>query len=390
MQRRAEARGGTYTPPDADISNDEDMAAVSQAADANSILLNAAQKLVKELQMIDKDENLKAKERRSAKRKAEAIAAEESGRDAKDLLEWYAEHDGDDDGPTPAEDKGEILDGDELATRKGRSNPYIVFVGQLSYDTTKEDLFRHVEKELRHEHQVTNETVKIRLLTDPKTRRSRGMAFIETVDPELMYACLKLHHTNLHGRRINVERSAGGKKNSENRKTKLTQYREEQRQHISEIVDKMFSDVKTSGELQEYELDDGVVELCKRHSAATVEAALTRYLEKSGRDMDNPSAYFTYLIGKIAAEGPEDKAKWGKKRRSDGKDKDSRLDNKRHKLPAGPSKTEKGLMGKKLAKTSEFSKAGVDMSVSESQEGDLVKIFPSMTRGRGRGGRGYI
>jgi hypothetical protein len=43
----------------------------------------------------------------------------------------------------------------------------------------------------------------------------------------------------LDGRRINVERSAGGGRSSETRKTKLKNYQEEQDQYISSVVDKI-------------------------------------------------------------------------------------------------------------------------------------------------------
>jgi hypothetical protein len=38
---------------------------------------------------------------------------------------------------------------------------------------------------------------------------------------------------------------------------------------------------------------------------------------------------------------------------------------------------------------SAFAKQGVDMRASEKNNGDLLKIFPSLSRGRGRG-RGYM
>jgi hypothetical protein len=49
----------------------------------------AAIKLKKELEKIDTDEGMNAKMRRSAKRKAETIATEESSLPAPELLEWY-------------------------------------------------------------------------------------------------------------------------------------------------------------------------------------------------------------------------------------------------------------------------------------------------------------
>jgi RNA recognition motif-containing protein len=130
------------------------------------------------------------------------------------------------------------------------------------------------------------------------------MAFVEIQDdPELMYACLKLHHTTLNGRRINVERSAGGSKNSEHRKSKIQNFRNEQTKYMDNVIDTMFQEYIQRGEIQkDGELDAGVIALCKLHSPSVVQTTLERYVESNGRDMDNPSAYFTHLIGKIAVD----------------------------------------------------------------------------------------
>mmetsp|Transcript_24174 Transcript_24174/g.35145 ORF Transcript_24174/g.35145 Transcript_24174/m.35145 type:complete len:91 (-) Transcript_24174:602-874(-) len=87
------------------------------------------------------------------------------------------------------------------------------------------------------------------------------MAFIETTDPELMYKCLKLLHAHLDGRRINVERSAGGNKGSEARQNKFKRYRTEQEEYLSETGNKILEDYKAQGGLNESELDDGVIAL---------------------------------------------------------------------------------------------------------------------------------
>eukprot|EP00594_Rhizosolenia_setigera_P003678 CAMPEP_0178952404 /NCGR_PEP_ID=MMETSP0789-20121207/7800_1 /TAXON_ID=3005 /ORGANISM="Rhizosolenia setigera, Strain CCMP 1694" /LENGTH=133 /DNA_ID=CAMNT_0020633459 /DNA_START=1 /DNA_END=398 /DNA_ORIENTATION=- len=130
------------------------------------------------------------------------------------------------------------------------------------------------------------------------------MAFIETDTPELLYECLKLHHTTLDGRRINVERSSGGGKN-ESRREKINQYRKEQNDYISDTVDKIISEYKANGSIAEGELDEGVILLCKRHSASTIETALAQYVESRGDTVDNPSAYLTSIICRVREEGVE-------------------------------------------------------------------------------------
>jgi RNA recognition motif-containing protein len=315
LMERAEARGEVYHPPAEKDEEENEAGDTATGADGaapaiepgtelgekkskieGKTKLLAAKKLKVELAAIENDETLKAKERRSAKRKAEAIALESTSCQPDELLQWYEENGG------QQESREEVNKSDG----KTRNNPYILFVGQLDFSTSKKSLFEHIKTEIAEEHKVTEETVKIRLLTDPKTKKSRGMAFVEVTDPEFLYSLLKLHLTMLDGRRINVERSAGGGRNSENKKSKIKQYRTEQGDFMEGGVKNMLDEYKKSGEIQEGELDDGVVGLCKRHSATVVQASLERYVESNGRDMDNPSAYLSFLLGKLASEGIHD------------------------------------------------------------------------------------
>ena len=255
----------------------------------------AANRLQKALKEIEMDETLKAKDRRSAKRKAEAIAVEESKcASVQELLDWYQEW---------------CRSNKKTKSKKQQPqhDPYIAFVGQLSFNTTKEQLLEHIRSNLGKElPQVTSENIQIRMLTDSKTKKSRGMAFVQVQEPDTLYALLKLHQTFLDGRRINVERSAGGNKNSKTRKEKLSKYRQDQENYFAQVVESILGEYKETGELREDELDDGVVALCKRHSGPVVRAAVAKYIEGSGRDMDNPSAYLTYLITKFSREGVYD------------------------------------------------------------------------------------
>ena len=396
MKLRAAARGEEYVTPVYNViaseslvnhveqdNNDHDSRIKNSTAE--SLLLAAAKKLTAEIQRVESCEKLNAKERRSAKRKAEAIALEESGISAEKLLEWYTERGQSDN--NVALEKGTNVDKEKNGMMKSKTIPYILFIGQLSYQTTKEELFNHIRKELGEEHDITPETVRIRLLTDPKTKKSRGMAFLETNDPDLMYACLKLHQTNLGDRRINVERSAGGRKANDVRKAKIKQFREEQEQHFSHVVDKLIASHVSSGEIREGELDEGVVGLCKRHSLATVEKALIRYVETRGCDKDNPSAYFSSLIGKVATDGAYLRGKLEKPSIVSNmrRPAEKTLSNKRKLALPDQTHTGKGEVGNKLRRISEFAKSGVDMTISEGNTTDFKKIFPSMNRGRGRG-----
>jgi RNA recognition motif-containing protein len=412
MQSRAEARGEEYVPPEQNADDDKSSSQNEKGTNEDDFdgkhdnasddpksaklqvdgkhddasddpkstkLQDAAIKLQKELKRIEGDENIKSKERRSAKKKAEAIGTEESGMSTSELLEWFEKHAKE--SKTHKKHDGE--DGKARSSKEKKiQNPYIAFIGQLSYDTTPDNLFEHIRKELGDDFKITKEAVVIRILTDAKTKKSRGMAFVEVENADILYALLKLHQTFLDGRRINVERSSGGSKNSEGKKTKIAQFRKEQDQYFAEVVNKMLEEYKSTGELREGELDAGVISLCNRHSATIVQAALAKYIEGGGRDMDNPSAYLSFLIGKFAEEGifePRDGKSCGRDGKSSGRERPPKRS-----YAAPPAEKQ----AKRLKTPTSFSAAGVDMSISKPQAKDLSTIFPSLAR-RGRG-RGYM
>lgn len=358
LQKRAEARGEVYEPPPQQESPREEKLSgenePKEHPDTDRKRCAAVEELQAQLAAIESNAELKSKDRRSAKRKAEAIAVETSGvASVEELMAWYEEQ----------QQQRSSKRKEKATAPKEQRNPYIVFVGQLSYTTTKEQLFQHIQSELV-DHTIDATSIKIRLLTDPKTKQSRGMAFVETQDPETLYALLKLHHTFLDGRRINVERSAGGGK--ETRGKKVAEFRQEQLEHQKTVVDAMIGEYIKSGEILAGELDEGVHSLCTRHAASVVQAALDEYVEKNGSEMDNPSAYLSFLLGKFAEEGVRDEQERKKQRKDDR----PRTD-KRSKEPRTGGR--------------ELEQQGVDMSISEPTKSDLSSIFPSYSRGRGRG-----
>ena len=310
LMKRAAERGEAYQGPELRSTTVATSASSSSSTCANSQKqpedqsqsassaetvkkLKIANNLAKEIERIALNKEINAKERRSLKRKAEAIATEQSGCEtAEELLKWYDEN-------KPAKKAEKET---QAPSQSKKPNPYIVFVGQLSYETTQQSLFAHFQKELE-EFSITEQDLQIRMLTDPKTKKSKGMAFIEVSTPDLLYATLRLHHTFLEGRRINIERSTGGRKNSATRQNKIREYRKEQEEFMHSAVDEMISQYVQSGDIQQGELDEAVISLCKKHSGHIVQAALERYVESNGRDMDNPSAYLNFLLGKLATEG---------------------------------------------------------------------------------------
>lgn len=230
MQQRATNRGDEYNPPVSSLTDDNSSQGENDLKRKQGVpppvvvklqLLKLAKGMKQSLKAIEENTDLNAKERRSKKRKLLAITAEKSGCSADDLLPLLVKKDVSEQDQQPED---EALHKKQKTTK---SNPYVLFVGQMAYSTTAAALLEHFQKALG-KHLITPESLKIRLLTDAKKNRSRGMAFIEANDPKILFECLKLHHTTLDGRRINVERTTGGGKTSEKRKEKIKQFRQEQ------------------------------------------------------------------------------------------------------------------------------------------------------------------
>ncbi|KAI0119710.1 hypothetical protein F4814DRAFT_413051 [Daldinia grandis] len=101
---------------------------------------------------------------------------------------------------------------------------FIVFVGNLPYTATPAQITAHFS---------AVHPTSVRLLHDPRTRKSRGIAFVEFARYDHMKSCLKtMHHTTFtcaapgkagrpEERRINVELTAGGGGNTDHRKEKI-------------------------------------------------------------------------------------------------------------------------------------------------------------------------
>jgi len=311
MERRAAARGEEYERiEDGKVVTAEERSCQPSPEDTK---LEAARKLTHALDNIEKSEDMNAKERRAAKRKAEAIAVQEASNDLRDgdtapsaaeLLELLKNSDKkmkkskEKESSSNKRKRGED-DGNEEQTQK--KTPYVAFVGQLSYTSTIESIQKHFENGLGRK-EATEGNMKIRLLTHKDSGKSRGMAFVEVDSPELLHECFKMHQTYLDGRRINVERTAGGSSN-EKKTAKLEHFREEHKKFISDTVERIFMEYQENGDLDEGELDGSVISLCKRHSMPTVEASLKEYLESKGDEkvkMKNRSAYFSKIITRIS------------------------------------------------------------------------------------------
>ncbi|KAG7788252.1 hypothetical protein KL910_003135 [Ogataea haglerorum] len=96
-------------------------------------------------------------------------------------------------------------------SKQGKKDRKILFIGNLPYNVSSEDLQKHFQ---------SSSPDKIRI------RQEKGIAFLEFETETEDYvkrveAALKMHHTIMNNRKINVELTVGGGGNSKQRITKI-------------------------------------------------------------------------------------------------------------------------------------------------------------------------
>ncbi|KAI0931830.1 hypothetical protein AcW2_000623 [Taiwanofungus camphoratus] len=98
---------------------------------------------------------------------------------------------------------------------------YILFVGNLKYTTTREAVQKHFA--------ACDPPPTVRLMTSKPsssakaTTKSKGFAFLEFTHRNALQQALKLHQSELEGRMINVELTAGGGGKSQSRIERVKQ-----------------------------------------------------------------------------------------------------------------------------------------------------------------------
>nr|GAT48429.1 predicted protein [Mycena chlorophos] len=122
--------------------------------------------------------------------------------------------------PKPKKVKQQTSGGDEEGTSKGKvKQRFILFVGNLKYTTTAEAIKNHFS--------ACDPPPTVRLRTPKQsasgkpTIKSKGCAFVEFSHRNALQQGLKLHQSELEGRRINVELTVGGGGSGEARIQKL-------------------------------------------------------------------------------------------------------------------------------------------------------------------------
>lgn len=147
-------------------------------------------------------------------------------------------------------------------TGSSSTNPYILFIGQLSFGTQKVQLEKHLAAS------GVTDVKNIRILTDD-SGNSRGMAFVELRNAEDMHKGLSTHHSVLHGRRLNVEKSCGGR-NKQARQARITNFRDDQSKAVAEKIDAVIADFERREVITRTGLGDLLLNRLHSYSARQV------------------------------------------------------------------------------------------------------------------------
>lgn len=176
------------------------------------------------------------------------------------------------------------------AAKKMKSIHLTLFVGQLPFKTT--------EQQVREHFREAGE-IQVRMLTDKRTKKFKGTAFIEVADSKALGAALSRHHTLLHGRRINVEMTAsGGGNKSELRRTKIDQLRKKQ---SNVQVDKTKALIQKHIDSRAYKLtaddvDERMIDFLSWFDYETAKTALEEYNRCVSDRVQNRKAFFMGIL----------------------------------------------------------------------------------------------
>ncbi|KAI0814809.1 hypothetical protein BC629DRAFT_1467173 [Irpex lacteus] len=149
------------------------------------------------------------------------------------------------------EGDGDGGEAESKSNQKGKAQRFILFVGNLKYTTTKETIREHFAK-------ACSTPPEVRLMT-PKPQpgrtvaKSKGCAFLEFTSKPPLQEALKLHHSTIEGRQINVELTAGGGGKSEVRLAKVKERNKELHEQRKKKLEKQKKTLDVEAEVRDLE-----------------------------------------------------------------------------------------------------------------------------------------
>eukprot|EP00644_Phytophthora_capsici_P013438 jgi/Phyca11/548576/estExt2_Genewise1Plus.C_PHYCAscaffold_290216 len=245
--------------------------------------LNAKQRRKLLRQQQQQNEQINAKERRRLARLAKQLNAQQ-----RRLLKRKSKRKDDGVEEKPRQKKQKNDEEEKPFSRK--SIHLTLFVGQLPYRATEGMIRKHFAE---------SGEIKLRMLTDKKTKRFKGTAFIEVKDSKALGAALSRHHTLLQGRRINVELTAsGGGNKSENRRNKIDLLRKKQSNVQIEKTKALIQKHIDSPEykLTQDDVDDRMIDFLSWFDYETAKKALDEYNRCVNDKVMNRKAFFMGIL----------------------------------------------------------------------------------------------
>ena len=164
-------------------------------------------------------------------------------------------------------------DGDGEAPRKAFTDGALtVFIGQLPYKCSKSQIIEHFRKGGAGD-------IKLRLLTDKKSGKFKGIAFATVTEEKYFRFALRLHHSMLLGRCINVERSCGGGGTGEKRKEKLRNLKGSQSHLLKRNVEELINETvaASEGSIERTDFDDRIMDVLCTFPVSMVREALDEF-----------------------------------------------------------------------------------------------------------------
>eukprot|EP00750_Incisomonas_marina_P017580 INCI2247.1.p1 GENE.INCI2247.1~~INCI2247.1.p1 ORF type:complete len:448 (+),score=117.29 INCI2247.1:464-1807(+) len=194
----------------------------------------------------------------------------------------------------------------KLAEKKGpkvskKWDRHIVFVGQLPFSATEEQIREHFAKQ-------GVEIDRVRMLTDKRTGKFRGTCFLDLPNNRMQSVALRLHHSEFGDgaarRCINVERTCGGGGKSSTRLTKLEEMRAVQGEKVlSETKAIIAKVVDESGNAtaKACQLDDKVVQSLCTFPRTIAQQIVEDFVATVDEKVKNPNAWLMGTLKRYRA-----------------------------------------------------------------------------------------
>lgn len=194
----------------------------------------------------------------------------------------------------------------KLAEEKGpkaskKWDRHIVFVGQLPFSATEEQIREHFAKQ-------GVEIDRVRMLTDKRTGKFRGTCFLDLPNNRMQSVALRLHHSEFGDgaarRCINVERTCGGGGKSSTRLTKLEEMRAVQGEKVlSETKAIIAKVVDESGNAtaKACQLDDKVVQSLCTFPRTIAQQIVEDFVATVDEKVKNPNAWLMGTLKRYRA-----------------------------------------------------------------------------------------